>query len=70
MCGTIADVVDYDEIAAWGKTHLDFLRRHWPYRQDVPCNCWLTILTNSINPTLFCAWFRTAGRPDPMGWLL
>ena len=25
-----ATVCDYDAIAAWGKAHLDFLRRHLP----------------------------------------
>ena len=30
VCGTIADCDDYDHIAAWGETHLDFLRRHLP----------------------------------------
>jgi hypothetical protein len=27
VCGTIADCDDYDDIAAWGEAHLEFLRR-------------------------------------------
>ena len=28
VCGTIADCDDYEDIAAWGAAHLEFLRRH------------------------------------------
>ena len=70
VCGTIADCDDYDHIAAWGEAHLDFLRRHLPYRDGVPGGRWLTILMNRINPALFSAvftaWVRSAwpDRPD------
>jgi len=70
VCGTIADCDDYDHIAAWGETHLDFLRRHLPYENGVPGGRWLTILMNRINPSLFSsvftAWVRSTwpGRPD------
>jgi predicted transposase YbfD/YdcC len=57
VCGTIADCDDYDHIAAWGEAHLDFLRRHLPYRSGVPGGRWLTILMNRINPALFSAAF-------------
>jgi hypothetical protein len=70
VCGTIADCDDYDHIAAWGETHLEFLRRHLPYDNGVPGGRWLTILMNRINPDLLCtvftAWVRGTwpGRPD------
>ena len=70
VCGTMADCDDYDHIAAWGEAHLDFLRRHLPYRLGVPGGRWLTILMNRINPTLFSAaftaWVRETwpNRPD------
>ena len=70
VCGTIADCDDYDHIAAWGEAHLDFLRRHLPYKDGVPGGRWLTILMNRINPALFCsvftAWVRGTwpDRPD------
>ena len=30
VCGAIADCDDYEDIAAWGAAHLDFLRRRLP----------------------------------------
>jgi predicted transposase YbfD/YdcC len=57
VCGTIADCDDYEDIAAWGAAHLDFLRRHMPYEHGVPGERWLTILMNRINPALFAAAF-------------
>jgi predicted transposase YbfD/YdcC len=70
VCGTIADCDDYDAIAGWGETHVDFLRRHLPYANGVPGGRWLTILMNRINPALFSAaftaWVRETwpDRPD------
>jgi hypothetical protein len=57
VCGTIADCDDYEDIAAWGAAHLDFLRRHLPYEHGVPGERWLTILMNRIDPGLFAAAF-------------
>jgi len=57
VCGSIADCDDYEDIAAWGVAHLDFLRRHLPYAHGVPGERWLTILMNRINPALFAAAF-------------
>lgn len=57
VCGTIADCDDYEDIAAWGAAHLDFLRKHLPYEHGVPGERWLTILMNRINQDLFAAAF-------------
>ena len=57
VCGTIADCDDYDDIAAWGEAHLEFLRRHLPFANGVPGGRWLTILMNRIDPALFQAAF-------------
>jgi predicted transposase YbfD/YdcC len=57
VCGTIADCDDYEDIAAWGASHLAFLRQHLPYEHGVPGERWLTILMNRINPALFSAVF-------------
>ena len=57
VCGTIADCDDYEEIAAWGAAHIDFLCRYLPYAHGVPGERWLTILMNRINPALFAAAF-------------
>ena len=70
VCGSIADCDDYEEIAAWGAAHLDFLRRHLPFEHGVPGERWLTILMNRINPGLFGAafadWVRESW-PDKAG---
>lgn len=70
VCGTIADCDDYEDIAAWGEAHLDFLRQHLPYAHGVPGERWLTILMNRINPALFSAafadWVRESW-PDKAG---
>jgi len=57
VCGTMADCNDYEAIAAWGATHLGFLRRYLPYDHGVPGARWLTQLMNRINPALFSAVF-------------
>ena len=59
VCGTIADCDDYDDIAAWGEAHLEFLRRHLPFSNGVPGGRWLTILMNRVSPELFQAAFTT-----------
>ncbi len=70
VCGMIADCDDYEDIAAWGAAHLDFLRRHLPYENGVWGECWLTILINRTNPALFAdafaAWVRE-NWPDKVG---
>jgi hypothetical protein len=53
VCGTVCDCDDYEHIAAWGETHLDFLRRYLPYENGTPCGRWLTLFMNRINPALF-----------------
>jgi predicted transposase YbfD/YdcC len=57
VCATIADCDDYDAMSAWGKAHIDFLRRHLPYGNGVPGGRWLTILMNRISPAVFQAAF-------------
>jgi predicted transposase YbfD/YdcC len=59
VCGTIADCDDYDDIAAWGEAHIEFLRYHLPFTHGVPGGRWLTILMNRISPELFQAAFIT-----------
>ena len=57
VCGTIADCDDYENIALWGETHLDFLRQFLPFHHGAPSGRWLTIMMNRINPALFSACF-------------
>jgi len=67
VCGAIADCDDYEDIAAWGAAHLDFLRLHLPYEHGVPGERWLTILMNRINPALFATalQFQPLSRHNP-----
>ncbi|MGI9169046.1 MAG: ISAs1 family transposase [Caulobacteraceae bacterium] len=58
VCATIADCDDYDEIADWGETHLDFLRGLSEFHFGVPCEDWLRALMNRIDPALFRACFE------------
>lgn len=59
VCGTIAACDDFDEVAAWGKHHLDFLRRFAPFHHGIPCERWLRILLNRIDPILFKRCFES-----------
>lgn len=57
VCATIAGCDDYDEIADWGEARLEFLRRFQPYYWGVPCEDWLRVVMNRIDPDLFAACF-------------
>jgi len=52
-CATIASCDDFDDIVAWGKHHLDFLRRFAPFHFGIPCERWLRTLVNRVDPILF-----------------
>jgi predicted transposase YbfD/YdcC len=52
-CATIASCDDFDEIAAWGKHHLDVLREFAPFHFGIPCERWLRALVNRVDPILF-----------------
>lgn len=58
-CATIASCDDFDDIAAWGEQHLDFLRRFAPFHHGVPCARWLCLLLNRIDPALFGRCFES-----------
>lgn len=67
VCASISGCDDFDDIAAWGESHLDFLRRFQPYHHGVPGARWLNILMNRLDPQLFSdcfmAWANDL-RPD------
>jgi predicted transposase YbfD/YdcC len=66
-CATIAGCDDYDEIAAWGDDHRDFLKSYSEYFFGTPREDWLRVVINRIDPALFEAcftsWVMTL-RPD------
>src|SRR5262245_53790708 len=59
VCGTIAACDDFDDIAAWGRHHLEFLRRFSPFHHGTPCERWLRILLNRVDPILFKRCFES-----------
>src|SRR6266404_4129369 len=59
VCGTIAACDDFDDIVAWGEHHLDFLRKFMPFHHGIPCERWLRILLNRIDPILFKRCFES-----------
>jgi predicted transposase YbfD/YdcC len=58
-CATIASCDDFEDIAAWGKDHLDFLRRFSEFHHGIPCERWVRILVNRIDPNLFRQCFNS-----------
>jgi predicted transposase YbfD/YdcC len=53
VCATVAACDDFDDIVAWGRHHLDFLRRFSPFHFGIPCERWLRTLINRVDPILF-----------------
>ena len=37
VCGSVCDYDDYEHIAAWGETHLDFLGRYLQSEHGTQC---------------------------------
>jgi len=58
-CATIASCDDFDDIVAWGKHHLHFLRQFSEFHHGIPCERWLRSLINRIDPALFARCFRS-----------
>ncbi len=58
-CATIASCDDFDDIVAWGKHHLAFLRRFSEFHHGIPCERWLRHLVNRIDPILFGRCFNS-----------
>jgi predicted transposase YbfD/YdcC len=56
-CATIASCDDFDDIAAWGEHHLDFLRGFAPFHNGIPCERWLRTLVNRVDPLTFARCF-------------
>ncbi len=58
-CATICSCDDFDDIVAWGKDHIDFLRGFAEFYHGVPCARWVRALVNRIDPTMFAACFES-----------
>jgi len=59
VCATIAGCDDFDDIVAWGKHHLDFLRRFSDFHHGIPCERWIRTLVNRVDPILFGRCFNS-----------
>jgi predicted transposase YbfD/YdcC len=59
VCATIASCDDFDDIVAWGKHHLGFLRRFSDFHHGIPCERWLRALVNRVDPILFGCCFNS-----------
>ena len=58
-CATIASCDDFDDIVAWGKHHLNFLRRFSDFHHGIPCERWLRTLVNRVDPIVFGQCFES-----------
>jgi len=58
-CATIASCDDFDDIVAWGKHHLDVLRRFSEFHYGIPCERWVRKLVNRVDPILFGRCFES-----------
>jgi predicted transposase YbfD/YdcC len=58
-CATICSCDDFDEIVAWGRSHLAFLRRFSDFHFGIPTERWLRDLVNRIDPILFGRCFES-----------
>src|SRR6202163_4786212 len=52
-CATIASCDDFDDMRAWGRHHLDFLRGFSEFHHGIPCERWMRKLVNRVDPILF-----------------
>jgi predicted transposase YbfD/YdcC len=57
-CATIASCDDFDDICAWGRHHLGFLRRFSEFYHGIPCERWMRCLVNRVDPTMFAQCFK------------
>jgi predicted transposase YbfD/YdcC len=59
VCATIASCDDFEDICAWGRQHLDFLRTFSEFHYGIPCERWLRKLVNRVDPILFGRCFQS-----------
>jgi predicted transposase YbfD/YdcC len=57
-CATISSCDDFDDICAWGRHHLDFLRGFCEFYHGIPCERWMRKLVNRVDPVMFANCFK------------
>ncbi len=69
LAATIAGADDFVEVALWGREHLTFLRRFYPYARGIPSHDTLCDVFAAIDPDLFracfVAWVEDLRDDDP-----
>ena len=58
-CATICSCDDFDEIVAWGESHLPFLRRFSDFHFGIPGERWQRDLVNRVDPILLGRCFES-----------
>lgn len=53
LCAEVAGAEGFADIALWGETHLDFLRRFRPFANDIPSHDALNDLFNALDHEVF-----------------
>src|SRR5271166_2094498 len=53
LCAVLAGAEDFVEIATWGRTNLEFLRRLLPFARGIPSHDALNDLVNALNHEAF-----------------
>ena len=66
-CATIASCDDFDDICAWGRHHLGFLRGFCEFFHGIPCERWMRVSSSigsirSCSPTASKAGWLSCGR--------
>jgi predicted transposase YbfD/YdcC len=57
-CATIASCDDFDDVCAWGRHHLSFLRNFCEFYHGIPCERWMRKLVNRVDPMMFANCFK------------
>ncbi len=61
FCGVVGGCDAWDDIEAFGKIKLDYLRRYFPYKHGVPSDDTLRRFFRALDPEVFEACFIKSG---------
>lgn len=68
LSAVLSGADDFVEICEWGKSHIDFLKTHYPYKDGIPSHDAVNDLINALDPELFAdcfvSWINTLRKDD------